>query len=81
MRTENKPMADKYEDRRTAKAAAYRSADNPFELGTRLHRYFIKAREHHDKMEVAFRDLEHVYGTIGTPRMQRYWSHAAVRPD
>lgn len=58
-------MADKYQDRRDAKAAAYRSADNPFAEGTRLHRHFIKARQHHDNMEDAFRDLETVYGPIG----------------
>ena len=61
-------MTDKYQDRRTAKAAAYQSAENPFQQGTRLYRYFIKAREHHDKMEAAFRDLGQVYGTIGTRR-------------
>ena len=63
-------MGDKYQDRREAKAAAYRSATNPFPDGTRLHRYFIKARQHHDYMEDCFRDLEQVYGTIGTRRSE-----------
>jgi hypothetical protein len=58
----------KYDDRRAAKEEAYKGADNPFPEGSRLHRYFIKARKHIENMDAIFRDLEHVYGTIGQRR-------------
>ncbi len=58
----------KEDDRRIAKQAAYQSTVNPFEGGTRLHRYFVKARQHIENMDAAFCDLEAVYGRIGTPR-------------
>lgn len=61
-------MSAKQDDRKAAKAAAYREASNPFPEGTRLHRYFIKARQHIANMDAAFRDLEQVYGTIGHKR-------------
>jgi hypothetical protein len=58
----------KSDDRKAAKAAAYKGPINPFGEGTRLHRYFIKARQHVEGMDAAFCDLEQVYGTIGTRR-------------
>lgn len=73
-------MADKYQDRREAKAAAYRSPVNPFPEGSRLHRYFISARKYHDQMEDAFRDLETVYGTIGTRRTTAILPHDGEKP-
>jgi hypothetical protein len=53
------------QDRVAAKEAAYASPVNPFPEGTRRHRYFVKARQHYENMEAAFRDLEQVYGPIG----------------
>lgn len=58
----------KYDDRRTARDAAYKGPDNPFPEGGRLYRYFIKARQHVENMDAAFRDLEQAYGTIGQRR-------------
>lgn len=61
-------MPAKYDDRIAAKQAAYKSADNPFPDDTRLHRYFIKARQHVENMDAAFRELEQAYGPIGVRR-------------
>lgn len=57
-------------DRAEAKKAAYRTAVNPFPEGTRLWRYFIAARKHHDSMEARFRDLELVYGPVAPMRAE-----------
>lgn len=57
-------MKAKQIDRVVTKAAAYKSAVNPFEYGTRQHRYFNAARKHYESMEAQFRDLELVYGPI-----------------
>jgi hypothetical protein len=61
-------VSTKQDDRKTAKAAAYAGPVNPFPEETRLHRYFIKARQHVENMDAAFRDLEQVYGPMGTRR-------------
>lgn len=58
--------AAKKADRLAAQRAAYKGPTNPFKEGSRLYRYFIKARQHFENMEAIFRDLESVYGHIGT---------------
>jgi len=63
--------ANKLADRRIAREAAYRGSVNPFPEGTRLYRYFIKARQHVDNMDSVVRELEMGYGFPGpaeTPR-------------
>jgi hypothetical protein len=50
------------QDSQMAKKAAYQSAKNPFEEGTRLHRLFVKWRTHHDRMEDQLADMASVYG-------------------
>jgi len=60
--------ANKRADRRTARDAAYRESENPFPEGTRLHRYFITARQHVEMMDGRMAELEQVYGPIGTVR-------------
>lgn len=56
----------KTEDRQAARYAAYAGAENPFEPGTRRHRYFITARAFVEHMDQRFAELEQVYGQIGT---------------
>lgn len=58
-------------DRAAAREAAYKYlSDSPFPVGSRLHRYYVKACQHRDNMDAIFRDLESVYGPIGTPRVR-----------
>ncbi|WP_368507706.1 hypothetical protein [Bradyrhizobium lupini] len=64
-------MSAKRADRTAAREAAYRGPTNPFDHGSRRHRYFAKARQHVDNMDAAFRDLEAVYGTIGQRKEMR----------
>lgn len=62
-------MKAKQIDRLAAKGAAYDGATNPFQDGSRRHRYFIKARQHVEYMDAIFRDLEMAYGPMGTRRV------------
>lgn len=66
----------KVRDRKLAQVAAYRVADNPFEEGTRLHRYYIKARQRYENMESLLREMEAVYGPITpTPETKKPAAH------
>jgi len=63
--------ANKLADRRTAREAAYRGSENPFPEGTRLHRYFVKARQHVGHMDSVVRELELGYGFQGAGEAPR----------
>jgi hypothetical protein len=63
--------ANKRSDRRTAREAAYRGSENPFPEGTRLHRYFVAARQHVEMMDGRLSELEHVYGFVGTRKSEK----------
>jgi len=58
----------KASDRRQAREASYRYLNNPYPEGSRLARYFDKAKQHKENMDAQFDELEDVYGTIGTPK-------------
>jgi len=56
--------ANKLQDRRIARAAAYGTDACPFEAGSRLARYYATARQRVDNMNAIERDLASVYGPL-----------------
>lgn len=57
-----------YAERAQAREAAYKYVNNPYPEGTRLARFFDKAKQHKATMDAHFDDLEEVYGFIGTEK-------------
>lgn len=57
-------------DKAAAAEAEQRLNNNPFEPGTRRHRMFETRRNHSNLMDCRFRELEIVYGSLGTPRVK-----------
>lgn len=57
-----------YAERAKARDAAFRYVNNPFPDGTRIARFFDKAKKHKESMDAVFDDMEEVYGVFATKR-------------
>lgn len=57
-----------YAERAQARDAAFKYVNNPFPEGTRIARFFEKAKKHNAAIDAAFDDMEEVYGVFATKR-------------
>ena len=57
-----------YAERAEARDATYKYVNNPYLEGTRLARFYEKAKTHKSTMDAHFDDLEEVYGSFGTKK-------------
>lgn len=55
-----------YAERAQARAAAYKYVNNPFAEGSRIARFYDKAKRHKEIMDAEFDDMEEVYGVFAT---------------